>query len=489
MRLKYFAVAVLLFIVVFPRWGNGCTMVLVGKDATVDGSVLLAHNNDLPGHIASLIEIIPAKEHKPGDVIEFKNGLTLPQVPRTQRMLMMYCFYGFAEGDTIAVNEHQVALAGGVSLKADRNENARKLDPLVKTGVSGLVRIVALERAKTARECVEIIGDLYSKHGISYPSGVGIADPNEIWYIEAGGGKCWAARRVPDDAYLAVGNGYRIGNVDLNDKKNFIYPSYLKSYMIKKGLWKRGKKTSTFNFAKTFGGKKVKEKNYYDARRVWRAQQLLTPSFKQNPGTFSHPLMLKPGKKVTIKQLFGVLRDYYKSTPFEVCGSGGITVKGDSKERAIGIFRTVHTDVLQLRKELPPEIGAVMWAGVGSAFTTPYVPYYFGINGTPKPYRTAGPEYDGNSAFWHFRALANRLEDKFPALIGNILPVWQSMENKWLAMQGNIEKAALELYKTDKKLAMEFLTSYSYGLSIKALEKVKSMREQMETQSARDSDK
>jgi dipeptidase len=469
------------FLLIIHSFLLPCTMILVGKDATADGSVLLAHNNDLPGNTASMIQIVPGKQYPKGEMIVFKNGLQIPQAKHTYRLLMMNCYYGFAEGDAKAINEYQVAVAGGTSLKADRNNNAQELDPLVKEGVSGYIRYIALQRSKTARECVEIIGHMYSKYGISYPSGVGVADPNEIWYIEAGGGMCWVAQRVPDDYYLATANGYRIGEIDFNDKKNFIYPEYLISYTLEKRLWKPGKKQ--FNFAKIFGGKKKKENSYYNTRRVWRAQQLLTPSLQQDPNDFNQPWALKPDQKITIQKLIDVLRDYYQETPFDI--SKHIVSTPGEKERAIGVFNTVHTDVIQLRKDLPVEIGAVMWGGLGASLTTPYVPYYFGIKEIPSSYKIAGPEYDHQSAFWHFRTLTVLLEPRLSQLIGEILPEWQDFESRLFSMQADVEKTAVTLYKKDRKLAKDFLTFYSNGLSLQALEMAKSLKKKLESQAAK----
>lgn len=477
----FLVLLVSLFLLIPPET-EGCSMILVGKDASADGSVLLAHNNDLPGHIAALIQVVPGQSHAPDEKIMFKNGLQVPQVARTSRMLMMNCYYGFAEGDAVAINQYQVAIAGGVALKKDRNQRAEEADPLVKTGVSGYVRYIALQRARTARECVEIIGEMYSTYGISYPSGCGVADPKEVWYIEAGGGKCWVARRVPDDAYMAVANGYRIGVVDFKDKKNFIYPTYLKTFTRKTGLWKPGQ---PFHFANIFGGEKEKENHYYNARRVWRMQQLLTPSLVQDPNVFNHPVALKADRKITVLQLISVLRDYYHGTPFDI--SGDAAAGTGLKERAIGVFNTVHTDVIQLRKDMPPEIGAVMWAGVSCSLTTPYIPYYLGIKKIPSAYGIAGPEFDNKSAFWHFRTLANLLELRFPVLIKEILPMWQSMENRLFSFQNQVEKKALELYKKDKEQARDFLTSHSAGLSLKALDMAKELKQKLETQLAQTS--
>jgi dipeptidase len=455
-----------------------CTMILVGKDAAADGSVLLAHNNDLPGNIASMIQIVTGKQHPKEEMIVFKNGLQIPQAKETYRMLMMNCCYGFAEGDAKAINEYQVAVAGGTSLKEDRNDRAQELDPLVKDGVSGYIRYIALQRSKTARECVELIGKMYSHYGISYPSGVGVADPNEVWYIEAGGGKCWVAQRVPDDTYLVAANGCRIGEIDFNDKKNFIYPDYLKSYTMEKGLRKPGKKQ--FNFAEIFGGKKKKENSFYNTRRVWRAQQLLTPSRQQNPDDFDQPWVLQPDQKITLQKLIEILRDYYRETPFDI-SKHTVSPPGE-KERAIGVFNTVHTDVIQLRKDLPVEIGAVMWGGLSASLTTTYVPYYFGIKEIPLTYQIAGPEYDHQSASWHFRALTVMLAPRLSQLIGEILPVWQDFEARLFSMQADVERTALTLYKKDKELARDFLTFYSNGLSLQALEMAKSLKIKLESQ-------
>lgn len=460
-----------------------CTMILVGNEATADGSVLLAHNNDLPGNIAAMIRIVPGKQHSRGEMIAFKNGLQIPQAEKTYRMLIMNCYYGFAEGDARAVNEYQVAVAGGTSLKEDRNDNARQLDPLIKNGVSGYIRYIALQRSKTARECVEIIGRMYTKYGISYPSGVGVADPHEVWYIEAGGGKCWAAQRIPDNSYLVAANGYRLGEINTNDRENFIYPSYLISYTLEKGLWKPGKRH--FNFAKVFGGKKKKENDYYNARRVWRAQQLLTPSFRQAPDSFIHPVTLRPDQKIILPKLIEILRDYYQGTPFDISkNTASISIPG-KKERAIGVFNTVHTAVIQLRKNLPVEIGAVMWGGVSASLTTPYVPYYFGVKEIPSAYQAAGPEFDDRAAFWHFWALTILLEPRLSLLIGEILPAWQDFEARLFAMQADLEKTALELYKKDKDQARDLLTFYSNGLSLKALEMAKLLKIKLKTQTAK----
>ena len=211
-----------------------CFMILAGKNTTTDGSVLLAHNNDLSGKEASLIEKYPRRRYKKNEYLQFPSGLRIPQVDETCEWMVLRIYSGFAEGDAVAINEFQVAIAGGLALGDDRNDNAVTADPLIKHGLTGGVRYIALQRSKTARECVEIIGSLYTKYGVTYPSGVGIADPDEIWYLESGGGRCWAAVRIPEDKVWVQANGYRIGEIDFKDKENFITSPGLKNFAKKK---------------------------------------------------------------------------------------------------------------------------------------------------------------------------------------------------------------------------------------------------------------
>jgi dipeptidase len=137
---------------------------------------------------------------------------------------------------------------------------------------------------------------------------------------------------------------------------------------------------------------------------------------------------------------------------------------------------------------MPPEIGGVIWAGVSSSLTTPYIPYYLGIKEIPSPYGVAGPRFDNNSAFWHFRTLTTLLELRL-SLIKEILPVWQAMESRLFALQDPVEKTALELYKNDKEAAGDFLTFYTNGLSLKALQMAKELEKKIKTHLAKTSNK
>ena len=430
-------------------------MILVGKDISTDGSMLLAHNNDLPGDNASVVEKIPRLKHNAEDVIEFPSSLKIPQVSETYEWMAQRVCRGFVEGDAVAVNEFQVAIAGGVALGKDRNEKASKAFPMVKEGLTGGVRYIALERTKTARECIELLGELYSKYGITYPSGVGIADPNEIWYIEAGGGYQWAAVKVPNNAVWVQANGFRIGEINWNDKDNFLYSPNLKEEVVKKGLW--SPKDGPFNFSKVFGrGKKQSSEHsvkYYDSRRVWRAMTLLDPSLNLDPDAMEFPMFISPKEKVSLSKLTSILRDHYQQTQYNVFPKGGKA----PMERAIAVTGCVHTDIIQLRSWLPADIGAVLWAAPGPSLTAVYIPFYFGVNSIPEAYRIAQMQYNYKSVYWVYRSLMTLVAPYYNELVDDIRLVWDKFEAREFALQNPVEGTAIKLYQKDKKLAKDFL--------------------------------
>jgi hypothetical protein len=68
---------------------HGCTMILVGKEATEDGSVLLAYNNDWDGKGASHVVCVPRKTYEPGTMRMLSNGEEIPQPAQTYAYMEM----------------------------------------------------------------------------------------------------------------------------------------------------------------------------------------------------------------------------------------------------------------------------------------------------------------------------------------------------------------------------------------------------------------
>jgi len=435
-----------------------CFMILVGKGASADGSIFLAHNNDLTGVEASHLVKFSGQEYNLTDSVTFPSGIKIPQIRQTFQWMALKILKGYAEGDAVAINEFGVAIAGGVALKPDRNSLAASADPLVDDGLTGGVRYIALQRAKTARQCVSMLGKMYTQYGVTYPSGVGIADTSEIWYIESGGGHCWAAVRVPDSCYWPQANGYRIGMVDPDDTTNYYCAPGLLQFCREHNLWNPAK--GAFRFSEAFGGgrRERNEKPYYDTRRIWRCIDLLSPGLKMEPGLKRYPEYLKPDRKISLQDCFDILRDRYEGSEFE----SNVVDNGINGERPIASRNAVHTDVIQLYPGLPIACGAVLWVGIGAPISTFYVPCFYGIEEIPHALTSSSMDYDDSYLFWKFRKLSeNTMQNgELLKMINDQQKVFESAVIE--SIPGILRQAQIRLGRQDES-CRTFLESVSSG--------------------------
>jgi dipeptidase len=233
---------------------------------------------------------------------------------------------------------------------------------------------------------------------VSYPSGVGIADSSEIWYIECGGGKQWAAVRVPDSCYWVQANGYRIGEIDTSNKKYFLTSPKLFEYCAETGLW--NPQEGPFNFANVFGGGRTKENGglKYDRLRVWRGLNLLSPSLGIKSYYENLPTYPVPDNLILESDLFAVLRDFYAGTSYDMSLKDPL----DESIRSIATWRGVHSSLVVIAPFQPIESSTILWSGIGSPLVTGFIPIPFGVSKIPSAYNSAGE----GSAFYLFSQLA-----------------------------------------------------------------------------------
>jgi dipeptidase len=434
-----------------------CFLIMVGPEASATGQVLLAHNNDLTGSEASMLVRVPAEEemhYLPDDALSFGPAC---------EMLILQTNKGFAEGDAAAINEYGVAIAGGLSMKDDRSSRARRADPLVKEGLGGGVRYFALQHARTARECVEIIGACYDHYGISYPSGVGIGDSREMWYLESGGGHSWAAMRLPANSYFVGANSYRIEMVDLADTLNYKWSPNLPELARETGYGRNG----SFRFADFFGGgrKERTGDNRYNTLRLWRAITLLTSTWHPSPGEEHFFPFLVPEKKITLEKCFEVLRDHYQNTPYDLFALANRT----HPPRAIADKHCVHTDVITLTPGEPVSYGAVLWTGLSTPYSAVYVPVYFGIDEIPPGYDTAPDHFVNMSAFWIYKKLTDLSYDNYPRLMRKWTEQRKAFEQKEIRLQPAIIRQAGAIAGKDPEKLREYLGRQTRQFAFEAI--------------------
>ena len=217
-----------------PDWEggypDGCTTVAVGKLATFDGSSMTSHTDD-SHRTRSNLDIVPPMQHENNEQVtlykrendDTQKMPTYKKVP-TGKIPQIEYTNGYINTAYPCINDHQVAIGettfgGREELKSD-------------AGLIDCQRLcmLMLERGKTAREAIEIAGELLEEYGwIDYGEMLTITDPNEVWVIEILGagkdkiGAVWAAQRVPDEHIFVGANGSRIRQIDTENPDYFMY--------------------------------------------------------------------------------------------------------------------------------------------------------------------------------------------------------------------------------------------------------------------------
>ncbi len=436
----------------------------------------------------------PGGVHIPGslvDVYEWDTGKYLGQIKQVERTFTVV-------GN---MNEHQLAI--GESTFGGRSE-LRDPDAIMDYGS---LMYIALQRARTARQAIQVIADLMEEYGY-YSSGesFSIADPNEVWIMEIIGkgpenkGAVWVARKIPDGYISAHANQARISRFPLNDPDNCLYAPDVISFAREKGYFKGEDKD--FSFAHAYAPLDYGALRFCESR-VWNMFRRAAPSLnlpidyvKGVPGAKPLPLWIKPDKKLSVRDVMELMRDHFEGTEFDLSvgiGAGPYSLpyrwrplvwEVDSvkycNERAVSTQQTGFSFVSQARSWLPDPIGGVLWFGVDDTYSTVYVPMYCAIKEVPHSFAVGTGsfhEFTWESAFWVFNFVSNYAYSRYSDMIKDIQKVQRQLEGKFLAEQPAVEKAALELYKTAPRLAIDYLTKYSVQTGEKTTKRWKKLGE------------
>ncbi|MCL6269591.1 C69 family dipeptidase [Sansalvadorimonas sp. 2012CJ34-2] len=459
-----------------------CTSVMVGKNVSESGAIMLSRNEDfISNNWAKHMVIYPARTYKKGDTITLSNGLTVPAPAKALRYTAMIDWdntsYDIPNNGKVfeerGVNELNVAMSATNS--AEGNEKALKADPLIEDGIieQNMVGLV-LSEATSARNAVEILGRYIEKYGAGETNGIQFADQNEAWYMETGGGHQWIAVRIPDDKYLVIANGLRIHGVDL-DSKDVMHVEGLFD-MVKKNKLLDNPDRKSFNFAKAFGV----PGDIYNTDREWLSQKMLTPSLKQESRQDQYPLFLSPDKKIGVDEVAAVLRADYNGTELE-----------NIAPRPSGVDRNAEAHIIEMYGNMPKELTAVIWQTPSAVNYSPFIPFYNVMEKVPAEYAMGTDSYDDQSAWWNFRALGalaskNVQEGKYRPVVEK---VWNDLEHRFIASQPYMNSMLKDMYKKDSKLAVSFASDYSNGILQTSLNKATELKSALMTDLTRSTEK
>jgi dipeptidase len=410
-------------------------------------------------------------------VHEWDSGKYLGEIPQ---VLQTYNVIG-------NMNEHQLAI--GETTFGGRSELSDS------TGIMdyGSLIYITLQRAKNAREAIQVMTNLVKEHGY-YSSGesFSIADPEEVWILEMIGkgpgnkGAVWVAVRIPDDCVSAHANQARIQQFPLNDPENCLYSPDVISFAREQGYYEGT--DADFSFAQAYAPLDFGALRFCEAR-VWSFFNRVNSemghyvTYAQGKSTDPMPLYIKPDRKLSARDIQNCMRDHYEDTELDWrydLGAGPfnspyrlspLTYKLDDEsycnERPIATQQTAFSFVAQMRSWLPNEIGGIFWFGIDDAAQTVYYPFYCGHTEVPHEMEVGNGDlltFSWTSAFWIHNWVSNMVYSRYSDKIKEVQKVQSKLEDQFEASGPEVEEKAKALYEQSRPEAVQYLTQYSNDL-------------------------
>lgn len=448
-----------------------CTNFIVTKGASTDRSIMVSYAADSHQLYGCLYKYTPSKHRSAMmPVYEWDTGKYLGEIPQAETT---YATIG-------NMNEHSLIIAettyGGREELGDPN------------GIMdyGSLIYIALQRAKTAREAINVISDLAAEYGYaSSGESFSIADQNEAWIMELigkgkyGKGIVWVARRIPDGYVSAHANQARITTFPKNDPENCLYSPDVITFARERGYFEGS--DDEFSFCDAYAPLNFGAMRGCESR-VWAFFRTVADDMDKyvdfamgyNPDN-RMPLWVKPRTKVSPKTVFDCMRDHYEGTPMDMTtdiGAGGnhcpyrwrpmyFEVDGVEycNERATATQQTGFWFVAQARPHLPADMG-ILWFGVDDAATSCLTPIYCSATEVPECLREGNGtmlKYSDTSAFWLFNRVTNFAYLNYDRVAPAIRKVVDEWENGKLEEVKQIDA----VYASSPKKRTKKLTEYS----------------------------
>ncbi|MDR0603468.1 MAG: C69 family dipeptidase [Bacteroidales bacterium] len=486
---------------------QACTNFLVSKGATKTGSTFITYAAD-SHQLYGALYYRPAATYPEGammDIYEWDSGKKLGKI---KQALSTYSVVG-------NMNEHQVSIGettfGGIEALVDT------------TGIMdyGSLMYIALQRAKSAREAIKVIGELVHEYGY-YSSGesFSISDGEEVWIMEIVGkgkkildkngnpdpkkntkGAVWVAMRIPDGYICGHANQARITSFPKEDGKKsisfknvskiftptveVIYSEDVISYARGIGLFTG--KDEEFSFSDTYA-----PLNFSAARtcesRVWSGFRKANPAEMAKYEDYARgdnlknrmPLWIKPDRLLGIEDVMDMMRDHFQGTSMDMTkdkGAGpfvcpyrwrpmGWECEGSKyvHERAISTQQTGFSFIAEGRSKYPAPVGGILWFGVDDSYTTCYTPVFCGITRIPNCFKEGNGDmmtYSSTSAFWLFNRVSNFAYSRYKDMIVDIVKVQKELESNFIAQVASLSEQFASEYNQSKEKGITAVNNYS----------------------------
>ena len=415
---------------------SACTTILVGKKASIDGTTMIARNDDTFRPITPQKFIIePARHGEKKHIKSWLNKFEMDLPEDAQRVPAVpnvdYKHRGYY--DESGINQENVAMSCTESTYG--NERTLAFDPLVKDGLDeDCMQTSVLPYIHSARDGVKYLGKLIAKYGSPAGNSVLFSDKDEIWYMEIVTGHHWVAERIPDDCYAATGNRVAIEQVDFDNPDYFMWSEGIQEFVEKHHL---NPDHEGWNFRHIFGTY-TEQDRHYNANRQWYIQKLFNPEIEQDPQDGDIPFIRKAAKKITKEDIEFALGSHYQDTPYDPFGKG--TDEEKHRYRPISLAKTQEAHILQTSRASK---NSIHWIAMGVANESTFVPFFSNINDTPAPYKRGKLPAQLNSAYWIFKHASVLVDSHLHDFLPMLRDVQKDCNAKAIAMiQATDEKAA-----------------------------------------------
>ena len=400
-----------------------CTTILVGKNASNDGSTIIARNDDGAFEAKRILVNKPEKQPRSYKTVLSHLTVELPDAP------MRYTTapnVNKAKGVWPACGINAASVAMNATETVTSNPRVLGADPLVEyqprkgrvkevpggIGEEDLCTLV-LPYVRTAREGVLRLGALLEQYGTYESNGVAFSDENEIWWMETIGGHHWIARREPDDRVVIMPNQFGLDNFDFDDaygaKKENLCSADLKAFTEENRLY-CGRDAASFNPRLAYGSRADSDHIYNTPRAWYLARYFLERSFRWDgenadftPESNDIPWSLVPERKVTVEDVRYLLGSYYQGTPYDPYEK---TAAMKGKYRTIGVPNSDVCGIMQIRGWLPEAIKGVEWFSMGGSGFTACFPLYAAVDEMPAYFSGTTETVSTEHMYWHSRLIA-----------------------------------------------------------------------------------
>jgi len=530
---KYFLIPLFIFLISVVSISNACTIIVVGKNATADGSVIVSHTDAGPD---CRVHVMPGQFFAEGSMTPVYWGMvdlgrplgdygdTLGMIPQVTET------YSYFQSAYPQMNEWQLTI--GESTTSMREELKLNDSTCKQIMTVEQAQAFALQRCKTAKEALKLITALMEKYGFR-PSCVGeseslvLADTKEVWVLEifAVGndwtpeigkpGAIWAAQRLPDDHATMIPNWSIIKQIDLNDTANFRASVNYMSEAIDRG-WYDPNSGQDFVWQDVYSP----VAREWATSRFWLFHALYAPELPGLPNRWTsdpfkgddqytqyveplsiYPFSIKPQKKITVQDVMAFQRSTFTGTIYDKENAPGWYYPGPegqmvhsshatpfpteemrkllkiNRRRNVARARGEYGMIAQLRGWLPNDIGGIYWFYVDNAFTSAYVPMYAGVTDVAECYKTYDKEkFDDNSMRWAVDFVDNLLYLKWQDAVKDLRAVRDPMEQRFFDEQAEVDNTFMELYKKNPKKAKQYITDLTIERQNEALKMFQDLR-------------